>query len=126
MESRAVCGREGERFDGLWFLQRDLAGAETLRASARIFEQQRAVVVDADDGARMAGAAFENGDVLTAQDIEAVPEIGEGFDVVAVEETLVSEQDPPDDRGGEAVEIDGRADEFGEGHGALAEVTGPR
>ena len=38
IEIRTVYRREGERLDDLRFLQRDLAGAKTLCASARVFE----------------------------------------------------------------------------------------
>jgi hypothetical protein len=89
------------------------------------FEQERPFVVDAEDGAGVATGAFEECDGATAKNIIPVPKSREVFSVVTVDETLVSEKNAADHGGGEAVEIERGAGEFGEGNRALAEVGGP-
>jgi len=73
----------------------------------------------------VATGAFEECDGATAKNIIPVPKSCEVFGVVTVDETLVSEKHAADHGGGEAVEIERGAGEFGEGNRALAEVGGP-
>src|ERR1017187_5747423 len=95
-------------------LDRHLARAVSARLAVLAAQQQRAHVIHPEDPPAPFAAAGGQRDLASPKDVVPVPEVRERVDVVAVGEQLVRQEDAPDERGREPVQVDGGARKLGE------------
>src|SRR6187402_1018554 len=87
--------------------KRDFAGPEAFHFARTGAHNERTLIIDAGGDAGHGLGPLGDADRLAAEDVEALPQRGEFFAVVIVDETAVGGEDAGNERGGKAVDIDG-------------------
>jgi hypothetical protein len=106
-------------------LHRNFTGAESVNFTALIAQKESAFIVNATDDAVMPAPAFQEGDGFAAEEIIAMPEIGERLRVFSLGKRLVSEQHAANECSRESIEIEGLAGDFSQRDGTPGELRGP-
>src|SRR4051794_3910406 len=88
------------------FFDRDIAGMKTLETTVRGTYQQRTFVINARRSSRDATITLQQHDFVSAQHVEALPQIGEGRHVFSLDELFIGEENAPDQCCGEAVDVE--------------------